>query len=301
MKKTLQKHGHYLVGEHSAVKTCLWLNKAIRNEGFCYKHHFYGIESHQCVQMTPSISCNQRCLYCWRPVEINAPEVEVWDPPEFIAGECLDAQIKLISGYGGSPDTTDMRRLEEANNPRHAAISLIGEPTLYPYLPELIEEFHGRDMTTFLVTNGTNPEMLKKVRPTQLYLSLSAPDRETYLRVCNPKTDMWDRISDSLDVMQSHDGRTVIRVTLVKGVNDINPKGYAALIKRASPDFVEVKAYMHLGFSRRRLERNAMPSHKEIKEFGEKVAEHLDYKIAHEVPLSRVVLLTEDGEMDKLF
>jgi len=38
-------------------------------------------------------------------------------------------------------------------------------------------------MTAFLVTNGTNPEAIGEVRPTQLYISLNAPNEETYRRV----------------------------------------------------------------------------------------------------------------------
>ena len=33
----------------------------------CYKQTFYGIQSHRCLQMTPSINqCNHMCLFCWR-------------------------------------------------------------------------------------------------------------------------------------------------------------------------------------------------------------------------------------------
>ncbi len=76
----------------------------------------------------------------------------------------------------------------EGNEPNNVAISLSGEPTFYPYLPELIEEYEKRGFTTFLVTNGTIPEMLAKVSPSQLYMSLDAPDLETYLKVCQPKS-----------------------------------------------------------------------------------------------------------------
>ena len=71
-------------------------------------------------------------------------------------------------------------------NPKHFAFSLSGEPTFYPRLPELIDELKKRNITSFLVTNGTNPEMLKKLiehPPTQLYLTLPAPDEETYKKV----------------------------------------------------------------------------------------------------------------------
>jgi tRNA wybutosine-synthesizing protein 1 len=74
------------------------------------------------------------------------------------------------------------------------------------------------------------------------------------------------------------------------------PEVYAELIKKASPDFVEIKAYMHLGFSRLRLERSSMPAHAEVLEFSLTLAKHLGYEIADESEISRVVLLSKDGK-----
>ena len=74
------------------------------------------------------------------------------------------------------------------------------------------------------------------------------------------------------------------------------PEGYAELIKKASPDFVEIKAYMHLGFSRLRLDRSAMPTHVEVLEFAQTLAKYLGYEIADESEISRVVLLSKDGK-----
>ncbi|MFQ6062416.1 MAG: 4-demethylwyosine synthase TYW1, partial [Methanosarcinales archaeon] len=295
----LKKQGYHIVGSHSAVKTCLWLNKSLRKEGVCYKSIFYGIQSHGCIQMTPVLNCNQSCRYCWRPIEIPVPEITELDSPSEIADRVIKEQLRLLTGYGGSK-TTDMQKLKEAQNPKHVAISLIGEPTLYPYLPELINEFHKRHKTTFVVTNGTNPEMLKKINPTQLYMSLNAPDRETYIKTCNPMQEYWNKITESLKILQDTKTRTAIRVTLVKGLNMFNPIGYANLIKIANPDFVEVKAYMHLGYSRKRLSRDAMPLHKEVYDFAENIAKALDYKIASDVEISRVVLLTKNGTIQRL-
>ncbi|HEY9246731.1 MAG TPA: hypothetical protein VIO11_07800, partial [Candidatus Methanoperedens sp.] len=70
-KELLKKHGYHMVGTHGAVKTCLWLNKSLRGEGACYKSRFYGMASHRCIQMTPTIVCNHRCLHCWRAVEVQ--------------------------------------------------------------------------------------------------------------------------------------------------------------------------------------------------------------------------------------
>lgn len=294
-KTLLKKQGYALAGSHSAVKTCLWLRHAMNDQGFCYKSKFYGVQSHRCLQMTPTLMCNQRCLFCWRPTEVPVPAPEGWDSPERIVEESIVCQRKLITGFGGSPNALKERWLE-GNEPNNVAISLSGEPTFYPYLPELIEEYEKRGFTTFLVTNGTIPEMLAKVSPSQLYMSLDAPDLETYLRVCQPRSPvLWEKINESLSLMKQKKSRTVIRTTLVKGENLFKPEAYARLMEKASPDFVEIKAYMHLGFSRLRLDRSAMPTHEEVIEFSQELAKHLGYKVADESEISRVVLLSKDG------
>ena len=173
-KTLLKKQGYALAGHHSAVKTCLWLRHAMNGQGSCYKSKFYGVQSHRCLQMTPTLMCNQRCLFCWRPTEVPVPAPEEWDLPEKIVEESIASQRKLITGYGGSPNALKERWLE-GNEPNNVAISLSGEPTFYPYLPELIEEYEKRGFTTFLVTNGTVPSMLAKISPSQLYMSLDAP------------------------------------------------------------------------------------------------------------------------------
>ncbi len=290
----LKKHGYHLAGTHGAVKTCLWLNKSMRNDGGCYKSKFYGMTSHQCIQMTPTLVCNHRCLHCWRAVEVPVYIPDQWDLPEDIVKSCLIEQRRLVSGYGGS-EFMDRTKWSEAFEPKHVAISLAGEPTLYPYLPELIEEFHKKGMTTFVVTNGTNPEMVGKLKPTQLYISLNSPDKGTYQKACAPLADTWENIKQSLEIMNGSKTRTAVRITLTKGVNMGSPEGYSRLIGLAEPDYVELKAYMHLGFSRNRLTRDSMPSYEEVLDFAGKVSGLLGYLIADESENSRVVLLSKDG------
>jgi tRNA wybutosine-synthesizing protein 1 len=289
----LKRQKYHIIGSHSAIKPCLWLGRSLKSQGACYKSHFYGIQSHLCMQMTPCIACNQRCLHCWRPVE-EPFSIAAWDKPEEIIEGCLAEQRRFVSGYGGIPET-DRKKWKDSFEPKHVAISLVGEPTLYPYLEELVALLAGRGMSTFIVTNGTRPDVLERVAPSQLYMSLDAPDRETYLKACNPVADLWDRVIGSLEVLGSLETRRALRLTLVKGVNMIDPEGYAALIKKARPDYVEVKAYMHLGYSRQRLPREAMPGHDEVMAFAKKVAEASEYRLASDVELSRVALLSKDG------
>ena len=56
----------------------------------------------------------------------------------------------------------------KSNDPKHIAISLTGEPTLYTRLGEFIELANRRGISTFLVTNGTLPMVLEKLDPLPL-------------------------------------------------------------------------------------------------------------------------------------
>ncbi len=296
--KVLEKQHYKVVGNHSAAKLCLWTKKSIRGEGFCYKQKFYGIESHRCLQMTPAVSfCTHRCVFCWRNVEQTiGTELEKFDDPSNIIDGAIEAQRQLLSGFGGIPDRIDKRKLKESQNPNQASISLSGEPTIYPEIDQLIGEFKKRNFTTFLVTNGTFPERLANMEnlPTQLYLSLVAPDEEIYKKVCNPIIpDAWERIKKTIDIFPSINTKKVIRITSVKGLNMTNPEKYAKLIEKANTDFLEVKAYMFLGSSRKRLTVDNMPSFEEIMKFSGELSREIGYKIKDFKEDSRVTLLSK--------
>jgi tRNA wybutosine-synthesizing protein 1 len=70
-------------------------------------------------------------------------------------------------------------------------------------------------------------------------------------------------------------------------------EGYAGLIEKAEPTYIEVKAYMHVGFSRRRLGYESMPDHVEICEFGKQLADETGYNLIDESIESRVALLSK--------
>ncbi|WP_087713782.1 4-demethylwyosine synthase TYW1 [Natronolimnobius baerhuensis] len=291
---------------HTAAQTCGWTANALRGEGRCYKNIWYGIESHRCIQMTPVVKCNERCVFCWRDHRGHAYELDdvEWDDPDAVADASLELQKKLLSGFGGN-DEVPRERFEEAMEPRHVAISLDGEPTLYPYLPELLEAFHERDITTFLVSNGTNPDVLRECDPTQLYVSVDAPERHTFDQVVKAvDDDAWDRLLETMAVLRAKDEtRTVLRTTLVDGENMHHPDWYAGFYDLADPDFIELKAYMHVGHSRGRLDRSSMPDHEEVMAFAEAVGEYMpEFSEVKGVPPSRVALLskTEDTWVPKL-
>lgn len=296
----LERAGYRFVGKHKhgAVKVCHWARKSLLQRGSCYKEQFYGRElgmrSHRCLQFTPSLPfCDHRCIYCWRNINVtHSGWVGEVDEPADILDGAISAQRKLLSGFGGNPNV-NKKKLKEAQEPKHCAISLAGEPTLYPKINELVEECSRRGMTSFLVTNGMHPEVLEHLaEPTQLYISVVAPDPETYEAVCQPTvSDGWGRLNRSLELMPSFTCRRVIRLTLVKGLNLKDAPGYAKFVEKAAPDFIEAKSYMWVGYSRKRLTLENMPLHAEVREFSETLAHETGYKLVDESKVSRVVLL----------
>jgi len=298
----LKTQKYHLVGEHSAVKRCRWLYETLVNNRSCYKQKFYGIKSHQCIQMTPSIHyCTMRCLFCWRVQSGDMPSLKwketsasKWDEPEEIVEASIKAQLKILTGYRGNPKT-NRAKFRESLNPRHVAISLAGEPTLYPHLSELIRSFHQRGFTTFLVSNGTVPEALTNLcaEPTQLYVSLCAYDEPSFKKTCRPQVPKaWEKLNQTLASLPSFKCPTVLRLTLARHLNLSHPEKYAVLIEKANPTYIEPKAYMHVGFSRLRLSFENMPSHLEIQGFARELAKETGYNILDEAADSRVVLLS---------
>ena len=78
-------------------------------------------------------------------------------------------------------------------------------------------------------------------------------------------------------------------------MNEEYAKKYAELIKKANPMFVEIKAFMCVGFANQRIAYNKMPYHEDIVEFSKKILEFLpEYKLLDEKKESRVVLLGKD-------
>ena len=297
----LKAQKYHIVGQHSAVKRCRWLYNTLIHDQPCYKQKFYGIKTHQCIQMTPTVfSCTMRCLFCWRAqsgdkgLRWEESTLQACDDPEDIVEDCIKAQMRLLSGYKANPKA-NKEKYREALKPRHAAISLAGEPTLYPQLGDLIKSFHRKGFTTFLVSNGTMPEEHAKLseEPTQLYISACAPDKKTYLKTCRPQIpNAWEKLNETLALLSSFKCPTVLRITLARHLNLTHPERYAKLIEKANPTYVEPKAYMHVGFSRLRLTYANMPLHEEIKGFATSLAEKTGYKMLDESKESRVVLLS---------
>lgn len=304
MKKKLEK-AKYGVFNHSAVELCHWTKKSFSDEGSCYKHKFYGISTHRCMEMTPTVlNCENRCIYCWRPTEfydtLNMP-THLVDDPEIIMQHLLEERRKLLVGFYGKTGIND-KKLDESLFPQHYAISLSGEPTMYPKLPDLIKYLYKLKATKsiFLVTNGQEPEMLYRLQnenalPTQIYLSTNASNKNMFFKINAPKhKDAWERWLESLKFISVAKTRTVLRMTLIRDFNTDSKyyKEFSELIQLGSPHFIEVKSYMHIGKSTNRLEHSNMLEMDEVRDFSKGIIKYLtNFSLMDESLISRIVVL----------
>jgi len=289
------RNAQYGVWGHSTVEICHWTKKALKKEGVCYKRKFFGIETHRCMEFSPAgVFCQNRCIYCWRPSEfysILKMDESMVDDPKEIVEHLMEERRKLLSGFGGN-EKVDKQLFKESLNPSHFAISLSGEPTMYPKIDVLVKEYKKHGMITFLVTNGMQPERLLRINADQLYISFESYNRKLYERLNVPLyKDGWERLMKSLRYFRDNRSkRRVMRITLIKDWN-MKAEKFKEFIDIAEPDFIETKAYMYIGYSRERMKFENMPTHREVVSFSKELSDITGYRIKDEEPKSRVVLL----------
>lgn len=304
----LTKQGYTIVGSHSGVKICRWTKSALRGRGSCYKKSFYAIESHLCMEATPSLSCSSKCVFCWRHGTNPVGTYWRWkvDPPDVIFNGIKEGHYKKIKMLRGIPGVR-AERFADAMRIRHCALSLVGEPIFYPHINELLGMLHGERISSFLVCNAQHPDELQALkRVTQLYVSIDASNRESLRKIDRPlHRDFWERFQRCLDILrekrQAH--RTVFRLTLVKGFNiDDEAVGYANLVEKALPCFVEVKGVTYCGTSSSAgagLTMKNVPFYEEITDFVLALNKELErrglkYGLAAEHAHSCCVLLASE-------
>ncbi|KAH7116005.1 hypothetical protein B0J11DRAFT_495307 [Dendryphion nanum] len=310
---SLTKQGYTIVGSHSGVKICRWTKSALRGRGSCYKYSFYGISSHLCMEATPSLSCSNKCVFCWRHGTNPVGTTWRWitDAPDTIFNGITAAHYKKIRMMKGVPGVR-AERFAEAMRIRHCALSLVGEPIFYPHINELLAIMHSNRISTFLVCNAQHPAQLAALIPvTQLYVSIDASNKESLRKIDRPlHRDFWERFCACLDILRNRrfEQRTVFRLTLVKGFNMAEEiRGYADLIERALPGFVEVKGVTYCGTSAAGsagLTMQNVPFYEEVAAFvleleKELRSRGLQYGIGAEHAHSCCILLADENRFKK--
>ncbi|KAM8768579.1 S-adenosyl-L-methionine-dependent tRNA 4-demethylwyosine synthase TYW1 [Acanthopagrus schlegelii] len=306
LRDALTKQGYKLIGSHSGVKLCRWTKSMLRGRGGCYKHTFYGIESHRCMETTPSLACANKCVFCWR--HHTNPVGTEWrwkmDPAEKILQDSLEKHQNMIRQFRGVPGVKP-ERYEEGLAVKHCALSLVGEPIMYPEINTFIRLLHSHHISSFLVTNAQFPQEIRSLVPvTQLYVSVDASTKDSLKKIDRPLfKDFWPRFLDSLRALGEKRQRTVYRLTLVKAWNVEEMQAYSELIALGQPDFVEVKGVTYCGeSSASSLTMANVPWHQEVVAFVQQLADMLpQYEIACEHEHSNCLLIAHtkfkvDGE-----
>uniref|UniRef100_A0A667YTD2 S-adenosyl-L-methionine-dependent tRNA 4-demethylwyosine synthase TYW1 n=1 Tax=Myripristis murdjan TaxID=586833 RepID=A0A667YTD2_9TELE len=306
LREALTKQGYKLIGSHSGVKLCRWTKSMLRGRGGCYKHTFYGIESHRCMETTPSLACANKCVFCWR--HHTNPVGTEWhwkmDPAEKILQDALEKHQNMIRQFRGVPGVKQ-ERYEEGLAVKHCALSLVGEPIMYPEINAFLRLLHTHRISSFLVTNAQFPQEIRNLVPvTQLYVSVDASTKDSLKKIDRPLfRDFWPRFLDSLKALGEKRQRTVYRLTLVKAWNVEELQAYSDLIALGQPDFIEVKGVTYCGeSSASSLTMANVPWHQEVVAFVQQLADMLpQYEIACEHEHSNCLLIAHtkfkvDGE-----
>lgn len=306
LREALTKQGYQLIGSHSGVKLCRWTKSMLRGRGGCYKHTFYGIESHRCMETTPSLACANKCVFCWR--HHTNPVGTEWrwkmDQPEMILKEAIENHQNMIKQFKGVPGVRE-DRFEEGMMVKHCALSLVGEPIMYPEINRFLKLLHECKISSFLVTNAQFPVEIRNLKPvTQLYVSVDASTKDSLKKIDRPLfKDFWQRFLNSLKALAAKQQRTVYRLTLVKAWNVDELQAYAELVSLGNPDFIEVKGVTYCGeSSASSLTMANVPWHEEVVHFvRELVALIPNYEIACEHEHSNCLLIAHtrfkiDGE-----
>ncbi|EOD52965.1 putative flavodoxin and radical sam domain protein [Neofusicoccum parvum UCRNP2] len=232
-----------------------------------------------------------------RPITTSAPkEMKIFEG----VTEGHYKKIKMMRGVPG----VRAERFAEAMRIRHCALSLVGEPIFYPYINEFMALLHKQHISSFLVCNAQHPAQLATLKHvTQLYVSIDASNKESLRKVDRPlHRDFWERFCACLDILREKrfEQRTVFRLTLVKGFNMADEiKGYADLVARGLPCFVEIKGVTYCGTATSAaagLTMQNVPFYAEVQEFVEALNAELnscglEYGIAAEHAHSCCVLL----------
>mgnify|MGYP004703785405 FL=1 len=109
-------------------------------------------------------------------------------------------------------------RVEEALALKHCALSLVGEPIMYPHIAEFIDLLHAwvwragvrrrHGTSSFLVTNAQFPEEIRRVPPvTQFYISVDGSTKEGLKKLDRPLfRDYWERFNRCVEAVRGRVG-----------------------------------------------------------------------------------------------
>lgn len=217
------------------------------------------------------------------------------DEPDMIVKGAIENHYNMIKQFKGVPGVRP-ERFAEGFSIKHCALSLVGEPIMYPEINNFVEMLHEKGISSFLVTNAQFPDAIRNLKPvTQLYVSVDAATPESLKKIDRPLfKDYWPRFIDSLKALGEKGQRTVYRLTIVKAWNNEEIQNYAELVRYGQPDFIEVKGVTYCGDTSTAggLTMKNVPWHEEVLHFVSLLADMLpEYELACEHEHSNCVLV----------
>ena len=119
--------------------------------------------------------------------------------------------------------------LKEYNDIDVITLSANGEPTLYPYLDELIDfiNIHKTNALSLILSNGstiTNPNIQKSLSKLDIVkISLDAVTQKVFQRLDRPNNiKVIDIINSIKEYITKFNNNLIIEILFVKGINDSN-------------------------------------------------------------------------------
>ncbi|PLY15797.1 radical SAM protein [Sulfurimonas xiamenensis] len=160
------------------------------------------------IDLSPALKqCNFDCLYC-----------------ELAPSATTDIQKKVVEV------STIINELKEHLNDKIDVITITanGEPTLYPYLDELIDEINkikGNAQTLILTNSATlvdNKIFNSLLKLDQVKLSLDAVSKNVFKRIDRPHAgiEIKDIVQKVIDFSKAFKGKLFIEILFVHGLND---------------------------------------------------------------------------------
>ena len=108
--------------------------------------------SFRCMETTPSLACANKCVFCWRHHSNPVGTEWKWamDEPELILEGALENHYKMIKQMKGVPGVLP-ERYQEGFQVKHCALSLVGEPIMYPEINKYLDLLHSKSISSFMV------------------------------------------------------------------------------------------------------------------------------------------------------
>ena len=172
--------------------------------------------------------CNFDCIYC----ELDpAKPIDVYDNPPGV-DEIFDEVRKAVNEF-------DFEVLTITSN---------GEPTLYPYLNELIDRLKTLNKKLLILSNSSTIDKkeiqnaLKKLDIVKL--SLDSADEKTFKKIDRPSksVSLQNIIKGITEFRKIYKGELIIEILVVKGINDKEEEFVKLneVLNKINPDRVDI-------------------------------------------------------------